>query len=233
MTNSCNHRCDHEENRRKVCAPCGRKINPGTKKLDYFCISEKHEKLIKEFINNNFDLSNPRFPSSVCTNCRKILQEHDRNDEEHEHKINKRLFKNMPNYEDIILPKNTRECEANVFICNCYVCLTGRHKGLLNVKNKLSVGESLNLSIKITSSNGMYGSQHSNVTEIPKSENQDKQNENMLKICRSCFEEVGRGIKHFCISNPTSKLKAVDNLKKFITVRNQVICGRRKEHFMF
>ena len=53
---------NHEQNREKVYAPCGRKIIFGNKKPDSFQISEKYEELIKKFVNNNFSLKNIVFP---------------------------------------------------------------------------------------------------------------------------------------------------------------------------
>lgn len=96
MPYSCDHRCDHEENRKKICAPCGRKISLGNNKIDYFKIAENIEKRIQQFINAKFSVSDPRYPLSICCNCRKILAEHSENNFQ-------RPFKTMPNYEDILL----------------------------------------------------------------------------------------------------------------------------------
>lgn len=63
------HKLSHEENRRKVCAPCGKKIVFGDKKPNFFQITENQAKLIRKFINKQFDISNPKFPFSICGSC--------------------------------------------------------------------------------------------------------------------------------------------------------------------
>lgn len=99
--------CDHEENRLKLCAPCGRKIKCDNRKLKYFRITEKCEKSIQNFINPNFSTGNSKYPLSVCVNCRKILAEHDNNNFQ-------RPFKTMPNYEDSVLPRKTRASNEKI-----------------------------------------------------------------------------------------------------------------------
>lgn len=42
-----NEKLGHDENRKKVCAPCGKKIVLGTKKKDYFVLNLKFILLIK------------------------------------------------------------------------------------------------------------------------------------------------------------------------------------------
>lgn len=92
------HKCDYEENRFKVCAPCRRKIIFGNKKSNYFRISERYEKLIKMHINANFNSFDIKFPRSICCTCRLTLCDYEKNDF-------KRPLPTMPNYEDISLPK--------------------------------------------------------------------------------------------------------------------------------
>lgn len=59
MLRTYDHRRDHDENRRKLCAPCERKISLRNKKIDYFRITENVEKLIP-FINVNFSVTNSK-----------------------------------------------------------------------------------------------------------------------------------------------------------------------------
>ncbi|CAH0560139.1 unnamed protein product [Brassicogethes aeneus] len=208
MPNPCNHRCDHNENRKKICAPCGRKISLGSKMLEHFRITDHHELLIKQFINANFDLSNPKFPSGICVTCRQILQEHERG-------IVRRSVKNMPNYEDICLPKETRNTPISKSFCNCYICLTGRHQGHINIKKKLPVCKTLDLSIKITPNNGMYGSQNSSITQIPKKETMKPIDQKTLTICQVCYQEVGKGKNHPCIRDSSNnKAQARQNVQE-------------------
>ena len=57
---------DHNGNRKKVCAPCGRKF---TGRI----ITPAQESTIKKFINKEFSLDDERFPVAMCDRCRKSL----------------------------------------------------------------------------------------------------------------------------------------------------------------
>ena len=46
-------KCDHEQNREKVCAPCGEKIKYGIKKIEYFQVTKKYEEIIKNYITQD------------------------------------------------------------------------------------------------------------------------------------------------------------------------------------
>lgn len=150
------HKCDHEENRKKVCAPCGKKIVFGKKKSDFYHITDKYANLIKIFINKDFSTADPRFPLSICGTCRNTLLEHEKNDF-------KRPLQSMPNYKDIMLPKVTRANNGND-VCNCYVCLTGRNKG--HVQAVQGKGNIRNLCNQIDASNGLFGSS-TNIEQLP------------------------------------------------------------------
>lgn len=118
------HKCDHQENRLKVCAPCGSKINFGKQKPERFRINSKHEDLIRTHINGDFKSSDPKFPLGICGSCRLTLFEREKGNPT-------RPLQIMPNYEEINLPKETR---LKGDICNCYICLTGQHKGYLKIQ---------------------------------------------------------------------------------------------------
>ena len=57
------HKLSHDENRFNVCAPCGGKIKFGSKKSE-FIITEKLSTLVKTHINEEFDVSDSKFPRS-------------------------------------------------------------------------------------------------------------------------------------------------------------------------
>lgn len=208
MPHPCDHRCDHEENRRKICAPCGRKINLGDKKLEYFEITKVWEKLIQQFIDSRFSTLNPKYPLSVCCNCRKILAEHRDRDPDND-RVTVRSFKTMPNYDDICLPPSTRTSDESQ-ICQCYICLTGRHKRRVDLKNKLRVGESLNLSSRIHPGNGQFGTKNSKVTKLPKIVK--KKEKKAKTLCALCYKEIGRGISHKCIKSAREKRRLAGNV---------------------
>lgn len=209
MPSHINHRCDHDENRRKICALCGRKINRGSKSLEFFRITADHELAIKKFLNKSFNLQDPRYPTGVCVTCRLILQEHKKNESTHP-------FKSMPNWEDIILQKSTRSssalCDSS---CNCYICLTASHKGRARTGKKLAIGEILDPRIVIHRDYGVHASQQSKVSQAPKKgQKKDSKEKNITKFCRLCFQEVGRGKGHTCVKKTSSKAKARENILK-------------------
>ena len=57
----------------KIDTTCARlvikKIVCGTKTLEFFSISLKYETLIRQHINDNFSLSDRKFPLSICNSC--------------------------------------------------------------------------------------------------------------------------------------------------------------------
>ena len=69
--------CSHEENRKKICIGCGRKIFPGKKTIASYKISEKCTTLIKKYLNRKFHINDSKFSTSICNSCRNTLFEHD------------------------------------------------------------------------------------------------------------------------------------------------------------
>ena len=71
-------KCDHKENRKKVCAACGKKIVFGKHKPNDFHITEKIANLIKKHINNNFNVDDDHYPTALCSTCRTSLYEREK-----------------------------------------------------------------------------------------------------------------------------------------------------------
>ena len=175
------HKCDHEENRMKVCAPCGKKIVFQNKPCEHFLLSEKHVTLIKNPINNQFDVSHKKFPKSTCITCRLTIGELEK------HGISKRPLPSMPNYEDIKLAKETRQMTS----CDYYICLTARRTN----HSKIKKGRGLvrQFSTKIDINKGL----ESTVQNASSKTNKNKERIS-LEICSCCFQEIGKGIPHSC-----------------------------------
>lgn len=122
------NKCNHEQNRRKVCAPCGEKIFMVQKKENHFAISTSVEKLIKNFLQKNFSLADLKYPLSICSTCRNTLSEHDKG------KM-KRPFPIMLNYVGAVLLMNTRSKKtvvSEVLVCDDYICLKARCNSRIN-----------------------------------------------------------------------------------------------------
>lgn len=190
-----NKKCSHENNRCKVCAACGRKIVLGTRKIGNFAINENLALLLQKYSNSKFDLSNSKFPLSICLTCKQALVEREKN-------VSRRTLPVMPNFEDIELPAITRSRDDND--CNCFICLTARYKGHEYHKTKDPV--------IINKENGMYGS---SVIANRKTQKPDLSIiDNTVRLCSTCLSSFGRGKPHVCSKSksPENVLKVVENL---------------------
>ena len=58
---------DHDSCRQKVCVICVKKATRHKK------LSETDGKLIKEYANNTYNITDPDYPCSLCTNCYVLL----------------------------------------------------------------------------------------------------------------------------------------------------------------
>ena len=90
----------------------------------------------------------------------------------------------MPNYQDIILSKTTRQQDN----CNFYICQTGRYKG--HNKNPR------NVPIIISVENGLYGSLPNSSTTTPTKVIGESNKRRSITICENCKQEVGKGLSH-------------------------------------
>ena len=118
---------DHSFNREKIYTGCGRKI-VFRKKVSFNKLSENIVGLLKRVSNSDFDPLDSRYPIGICISCKNALLEWSKGDL-------KRPLPHMPNYQDIVLVKETRYSYNG---CNCFICLTARTKGKYNM-NKLKV----------------------------------------------------------------------------------------------
>ncbi|KAJ8665899.1 hypothetical protein QAD02_007561 [Eretmocerus hayati] len=187
----------HEDNRKKVCAPCGNKIIFGRKKISEFAITDRFEKCVKSKLEPNFSLTNSKFPVSICVTCRLTLSEHEKD-------IKRRPMPTMPNHGDIVLLKETRNSTNDIRICLCYICLKARSSD----HQKPSKGRGHlreNISNTINGSNGLYGagsnSIHTETTEISRLTPKVS-----TSICVQCRQEISRGKSHVCRRNPNKAM---------------------------
>lgn len=179
---SLREKCSHDDNRRKVCAPCGKKIIFGQNRPSRYFIDDDIEKLIVKHVYKAYDINNDKFPIGICRTCCQTLKEAN-------NKIFKRPMPQMPLYEEIILPKNTRSRQD---ICNCFVCLTGRDTR--HIKTVKGRGHKRSFDIIIDSPRGKRGS--SNVPSLPKI-NRPKVKKTKT-ICNQCSAQIGQGLPHKC-----------------------------------
>ena len=140
----------HQDNRRKVCGPCGQKV------------SKKIEGLIKKFINSDYNIIDDKFPLIICCTCNTTLLEADKN-------VFKRPFQSMPHYETLVLLKGTR---ANADECNCYICLLARYKGHVKVIKGRGHRKALNHAVE-DSTKGRFGLL-TNISQLPKKNHYQK-----------------------------------------------------------
>lgn len=180
---SLREKSSHDDNRRKVCAPCGRKIIFGQNAPSRYFIDNEIEKLIIEYVCEDYDINNEKFPTGICRTCCQTLKEANK-------EVFKRPMPKMPLYQNIILPKNTRSRQD---ICNCFVCLTGRDKR--HIKIVKGRGHKKKFDIIIDSPKGKRAA--SDIISLPRITPSKIQN--TKKICNKCAAEIGKGKSHKCI----------------------------------
>lgn len=180
-----NHSCSHEENRVKICAPCGKKIVLGKKSASFYRINTKFTELIQLHVNIQFKINDSKYPLSICNTCRNTLHEHEK-------KNFTRPLPKMPNYADMVLLKDTRN---KISECNCYICLTARMKS--HVKTQVGKSHVRNVNVKIDKHNGKYGSSMK-LTNISLDRNKSIKKNNIMLICKTCFCEISKGKRHMC-----------------------------------
>ena len=194
----------HDENRQQVCAPCGVKIT-GKVKL----VLKGNQISLLQQLHPNFNLENDIYPTGICRSCYSLYSKHEKGDE-----VN---FPKFPNYNDMILPRETRQNTSPE--CNCYICITARDK----TRKPKYVFKS-DLPVVIERGTGLLASEDNTLAT-----EQVKEKRISLTICRICKQETGVGIPHKC--TPT---KAAINLAKYASDlpeknRDQVISNLIKE----
>ena len=174
-TNHPQQASDHEANRLKVCGPCGRKLKVRNIRL----LQDSHVGSIKRHMNADYSLANPVFPLGICNSCWVNLSKASCSDDI--------KLPEMPNYEDIVLSKETRGSST----CNCFICLVARDKTRQPEIKPRKSGVFNDISVH----HGLYGASSSN--KLP-STRTDIDKKSFVKICPDCKQEVGRGISHSC-----------------------------------
>ena len=187
--------CSHQDNRKKVCGPCGRKIIFGKIKPDKFLISQSTEKLIKKFISKKFDLNDEKYPLCICRSCYLTLLDLEK-------EIFNRQVPTMPHYEELVLLKQTRLNND----CDCYVCLTAKSKGHIKVEKGRGKFRDINKEIDI--STGFYESHKLEKLSLNKSSDSVDLN----KYCSKCYQEIKRGKTHTCKNLRDNIISLVEKL---------------------
>lgn len=211
------HKLTHEENRKKVCAPCGRKIfynkhNSRTCEKK-FLVNDTAIELIRKYVNNNYDPNNTKFPTGLCRTCYLTLMDA-------KNKKFVRRMPRMPNYEDMVLLIPTRQHDNQ--ICNCFICLTARYPG--HGKIIVGRGKRRSFNILIDASHGRYA--NSDVEQLPKK----LRNDGLNLTCCHCHQKTGRSF-HEC--RPTAK--TVESMALELPEKDQdrIVCTILKKKKVF
>lgn len=187
------NKCSHDDNRRKVCAPCGRKITFGKTKPEKLLIKTKVESLIKKFMCEDFNIANEKYPLGICWTCYVTLLDFEKN-------IFNRQLPTMPNYNDMVLQRMTRS--VDMLNCDCYICSTATYFG--HVKEKKGKGnfKALQLNVDVSDKNA-FAEQKEQVSNSKDA---------LQLVCGKCFLQVGKGIRHDCKKPQENLLKLVKQL---------------------
>ena len=81
-------------------------------------ISDKQSCIIAEHLCPDFSVFDERFPVCICDACRRGLSNLTKN--------MKTSLKAFPEYTKLVVAKSTRSDK----VCPCYICITGREKGI-------------------------------------------------------------------------------------------------------
>ena len=103
---------DHSENRKKVCAACGKKCKDSM-------ITDLSSGQIKTYLDPQFDLSNEHYPVILCVNCKILLNKAAKGE--------KVSFPEMPDYLNIAIAKETRSNPRGVW--DCLICIKASQRG--------------------------------------------------------------------------------------------------------
>ena len=186
-----NFKLSHEDNRKKICAPCGLKIKGKTIRK----LNDSQINIISRLVNDDFDPSNSVYPLGICASCRVKYREVDKD----ESKVDK--LPKMPNYKIMGIPRQSRQNSD----CECFICKSARDC-MRSVKEKGGRSNTKNYTIDIAEKFSASGS-NSEVTTQTKDNTSNKRSS--ITICDKCKQEVGKGIDHDIECSVTS---APDNI---------------------
>lgn len=150
------------------------------------------------------------FPSSICVSCRLSLEEYEKG-------VFKRPKTIMPNYMDIVLPKNTRQND-NIDCCD-YICTKARYKG--HVKLRKGVGHKRSFENRVILSTQNNISPNLNCEQPDKILKEKTKSVDSTTRCSVCWQEVSRGINNSCIANGNTAFKNVVNIVQQLPQRQQ------------
>ena len=106
----------HYQFRRSVCVGCHK---PGQKRT----VTENFSVFVRQKIYSGYSIMNEKLPIGLCETCRAKMK-------------SKNDFDNAYDYDQLTKKLSRRNVKDNG-ICECYICLAGRSKKLMNKRGKL------------------------------------------------------------------------------------------------
>ena len=164
-------KADHEMARRKICCACGKRPK------EIRQLTSANYVNVKKYLNENFDINDPHFPTGICNTCRLFLSQHSKGD-------TSKSLPEMPDYASIILFKDLRGHENRT--CNCYICITARSRNP-PYHSTPAKGRGMKRSISPTIKFGLMAAQEE--VKIPMLQNPKKHPKDIFKICSECHKK--------------------------------------------
>ena len=188
----------HESNRKKVCAPCGRKVKPN------MSITGSIRASMERFYPL-FNIDDNHFPTSICGTCRLDLTKADKDN------TLAPMLPKMPNYQDITLLKETRNVSATT-VCYCFICLTARSTA--HTPPKKGRGKARILEPNICK--GLFAAKEDDPIDLV---TPTKAPNPIIKTCGVCLQPIGKGIRHDCKTSNASNnvVKTLENLPENVS----------------
>ena len=188
---------DHDKYRSKVCVVCLRKAKRDRP------LSMKDVELIKRFARENYDTSDPDFPSGLCTGCYLSLYKKE--------KVESTVLNVEP-----FTPDRTIQLRSTV--CDCVICRVAKVKTFMAKKLKKKAGRPSN---NVNASPSPFSSFSSAIASSSKTTSRPISVSTPLSttitICRICCAEIYRGCRHSCISSRSSRKRKIDNLSNLLS----------------
>ena len=202
----------HEASRKKVCAPCGKKMNKGARLLN-----DNQVEFIVHHLDPDFSILNPLYPIGICSGCRLKFSSVTKDP------VKVTSLSKIPNYGDMVLPRPTRDNPDPT--CNCYVCLTGRDNRQFSsaVGGRGLVHKE---SVQIELGAGLVGASTSNT--LPQSA-KVKERRPSKQMCTVCKQEIGKGISHICTQSSSSNNVVEQVLQLPEVQQGQIVSALLKE----
>ena len=180
---------DHDRCRNKVCVVCLQKSKTERS------LSDRDIGLIQRFARENYDVSNPDFPSALCGGCRLSLFKKDKDDT---------IVINVAPFTP------DRAIQLRSTVCECVICQVAKENLFMAKKKKKKSGRpSKTVPLPASPSVSLESFSRRHHLSTPSC--------TTITICKTCCAEIYQGCRHVCTSSRSSRKRKIENLSNLIS----------------